>query len=215
MIERGCRSCFTQKSLAVGFAQCQIVRKEFQRNKSFQLQVLRFIDNAHATGAELVGNPVMRNDLANHGAGKPILGAHSVQVNAACARYTATVRRRGTIHRVPSFSNHPRALRGRRREQLKVTNLRSPGCPGCRIRTWVPESYFAGWAGRRVRDEFLCCTPNSYPQRAAPNDMLPRCYLSKYIILGILFATRNRCPHRETQLSGCVFVPWQLKKGEK
>jgi hypothetical protein len=40
--------------------------EEFQRNKPFQLQILRVIDNAHTTGAEFVGNPVVRNGLANY-----------------------------------------------------------------------------------------------------------------------------------------------------
>jgi hypothetical protein len=51
----------------VGFTQRQILWKEFQRNETFQLQVLRFVDNAHAAGAEFFANPVMRNGFADHG----------------------------------------------------------------------------------------------------------------------------------------------------
>jgi hypothetical protein len=67
MIERGSRSCFAQEPFAVTVAQSQIVRKEFQRDVAFELQVLRLVYDAHSARAEPCGNAVVRNGFANHG----------------------------------------------------------------------------------------------------------------------------------------------------
>ena len=43
-----------------------VVRKELQRDKAMQLDVLGLVNNAHPSSAELLDNAVMRDNLADH-----------------------------------------------------------------------------------------------------------------------------------------------------
>ncbi len=67
MIQRG--GCFGL-SPETGFAFLiteQVGRKELQSDGTFEVGVLRLVDNAHAALAEFLGDLVVRDGLADHG----------------------------------------------------------------------------------------------------------------------------------------------------
>src|SRR5579872_3616726 len=47
-----------------------IVRQELQSYKTVQLQVFRFVDDAHSAATELLNNVVVRDGLADHSKGR-------------------------------------------------------------------------------------------------------------------------------------------------
>src|SRR6202035_2226958 len=49
---------------------CDIIGKELQRHKAFQLGVLGLVDDTHPTSAEFLDNPVVGNGLAEHACGR-------------------------------------------------------------------------------------------------------------------------------------------------
>jgi hypothetical protein len=44
----------------------QLLRQEFERDKTMEARVLGFIDHAHAATPEFLDDAVVRNGLANH-----------------------------------------------------------------------------------------------------------------------------------------------------
>ena len=69
VIERGGRARLAQQVLAIGIANRDVGEK-FKRNRALEFQVQGFVDDAHASGAQLLGDPVMRDGLAKHGDAK-------------------------------------------------------------------------------------------------------------------------------------------------
>src|ERR1700740_1224229 len=67
MIERGCRLGLAFEA----FQGLRVVRqfwwKELQRDETVEACVLRLVDHAHPSAADLLNNAVMRDGLANHG----------------------------------------------------------------------------------------------------------------------------------------------------
>src|SRR5208337_1334249 len=66
MIEGRCGLRFALKaSESLGVAG-NVFRQEFQRDKTLQASVFRFIDNSHAATAEFFDDAVVRDNLVNH-----------------------------------------------------------------------------------------------------------------------------------------------------
>src|SRR5581483_7856707 len=69
VIQRGGRLGFALKAAESLRILGNIVGKKFKRHKAMQASVFRLVDHAHASAAELLDDPVMRDGLADHGRG--------------------------------------------------------------------------------------------------------------------------------------------------
>ena len=70
MIQRGSGARLAEQAFSVAVAHGGIRGQEFQRYGTLQLQIERLIHYAHATGADFLGDSVMRDGLTDHDAGK-------------------------------------------------------------------------------------------------------------------------------------------------
>ena len=66
MVEGGCGACFATEAVERLRLLCEFFRKEFQRYRAFQAAILSFEHDAHAAGAELLYDAVVRDRLTNH-----------------------------------------------------------------------------------------------------------------------------------------------------
>jgi hypothetical protein len=66
MIQGRGSSSFPPKSFECVGVLGNIVRDELDGDKSAELKVFSFVDNAHTAAAELFHNPIMRDGLADH-----------------------------------------------------------------------------------------------------------------------------------------------------
>ncbi len=66
MVQRGCGTRLPLKALIGLWVIRQLFRKELQGDAPAQAKVLGFIDNAHATAAQLLRDAVVRDRLADH-----------------------------------------------------------------------------------------------------------------------------------------------------
>src|SRR6266436_3849624 len=86
MIEgRGCFG-FASKPLNRGGTLLGFLRKEFQRDHTFQTGIFCFVHHAHAATAQLLDDAVVRNDATDHkydASLSRMLGCASSQVNAS------------------------------------------------------------------------------------------------------------------------------------
>ena len=67
MIQRGSSARLALKALERLLVAGKFIGKEFQRDLPAEARVLSLIDDAHASAAELLQNPVVGNGLAVHG----------------------------------------------------------------------------------------------------------------------------------------------------
>ena len=88
MIEGGGGTRFAEEIFFVAGVQGDVVWEEFEGNGALEFEVAGFVNNTHATGAELVGNFAMRNGLTQHGVALRggILGVRKRQVNKTAVR---------------------------------------------------------------------------------------------------------------------------------
>jgi hypothetical protein len=66
MVEGGSGSCFAPEALQRLMVFGYVVRKELERDKAAQFDVLGFIDHTHTAAAELLNDAVVRDSLADH-----------------------------------------------------------------------------------------------------------------------------------------------------
>ncbi len=86
MIQRRGSARLQQKTVQSILIAGKLRRQKLQRNLAPQIEILRFVDYAHPTAAQLAGDAVMRDGLADHGrikTGKFILGGMRKAVKPA------------------------------------------------------------------------------------------------------------------------------------
>jgi len=85
MVQRRGRLRFSLEARQCLWVFCDIVRQEFQRHVAVQPRIFGLVDHAHTAAAELFGDAVMRNGLADEGVGVrhsgDIIGCPPRQVN--------------------------------------------------------------------------------------------------------------------------------------
>jgi hypothetical protein len=69
VIQRGSSEGFPLKPFASSRIILQLLRKELQRDMTVQLEIFRFIHDAHPAAAQLLDDTVMGHDLADEGIG--------------------------------------------------------------------------------------------------------------------------------------------------
>jgi hypothetical protein len=66
MVQRRCGPRLQQKTVERILIARKSRRQKLQRNTALQVEILRFINDPHAAAAQLAGNAVMRDGLADH-----------------------------------------------------------------------------------------------------------------------------------------------------
>ncbi len=66
MVQRRRGTGFQQKPVESVLIARELRRQELQRNLASQVKVLRLVNDSHPSAAELAGNAVMRDGLADH-----------------------------------------------------------------------------------------------------------------------------------------------------
>ncbi len=66
MIEGGSCTRFAAKTTQRFFIVAQLFRQKFERDQTPEVEIFRFIDNTHASAAELFEDAVMANGTAGH-----------------------------------------------------------------------------------------------------------------------------------------------------
>ena len=93
MIQGGCGACFALKAFEGQRVGGRVLREEFQRHATIETGVLRAVNDAHPTTAQLFLNSIVGNCLSaerpgfRHG--PVILGCGPTQVNACGLMVTA------------------------------------------------------------------------------------------------------------------------------
>jgi hypothetical protein len=67
MIDARSAVCFSPESLEGGWIRCQVLRQQLQRYFPAQTNILRAVDDPHASPAKMLNDSIMRNSTAEHG----------------------------------------------------------------------------------------------------------------------------------------------------
>jgi hypothetical protein len=93
MIQRRCGASFEHETLKRSGIPGKILRQKLQGHAAAESQVLGFVDNAHPAAAQLAGDFVVRDGLADHGFSRSMLGRLGLANQGA----SCDVRREGEV----------------------------------------------------------------------------------------------------------------------